>query len=327
MYSIWDQIENAFVASEGVIPAGQYLALMFAGGTIGGLANSLGVPAGGLVVGAEDENQFWRALFVGTSGAAALYFILIELEKLPTTWSATNVLYVFSAACIGGFAAVRMLTAVAERALVLAGEAKEDAKQATNEVAVLRREIEVRDKTIDELTSQMNLQRREVENSLSKLGIERAVTLINLAREAPGTIGANGYSESFVAQYSSKIRETSEMLKSQHQANPDDRQCTIVLGRLLRLQGQLEDAISVLTAFANRPSVSATDKADVLYNRSIYKIIIAASSPDLKEKLLGEAADDLAMSVQLRPENRSDARTDSDFNLVKDHPRFASIFR
>lgn len=124
----------------------------------------------------------------------------------------------------------------------------------------------------------------------------------------------------------SEREECAEYLRKELENDPLNRTNTIILGRLLRVEGDIPSAISVLTRFINRRDVlEAKDVADALYNRACYNALLYNEPPN-KEALLVAIKEDLTVSFELSPENRKDATRDEDFDGVRDLEALEGLF-
>lgn len=124
------------------------------------------------------------------------------------------------------------------------------------------------------------------------------------------------------------------LLRPAFERNRKDRALTITLGRLLRKMDQLEMAISYLNQFLEEKTKAGErdkDFADILYNRACYKSLIAKylkdkpGKIDLQQKMTKQAIDDLRLSIEISEQNRDDARSDSDFDFIRQEADFVTL--
>lgn len=110
------------------------------------------------------------------------------------------------------------------------------------------------------------------------------------------------------------IEETSSYLDHR----PTDRMQTIMLARLYRAVGRIEEAVTLFNRFLeSKDKLGEKDKdySDILYNRACYKALLANQTDDDNQRR--SAIEDLKISIQLSPENLLDARVDSDLDCLR----------
>lgn len=120
--------------------------------------------------------------------------------------------------------------------------------------------------------------------------------------------------------------ENAEKLMEILATKPKDRMLAILCGRLFRRNNEFESAIEILTSFLNaklKDKEFDDDYADGLYNRACYLLL----SSDENVVIINSALKDLSESIKYSPDNAIDARGDSDFDLVRNNPKFLEIVK
>ena len=247
--------------------------------------------------------MFTQAL-VGCGGALATTLVLIAVGKFPEDPS-KDWLFLVSLSFVAGFIGHRLLPIVAarleqqiaeskrasEEAKKASEQAKQVAEQATKDVGKGRAVDEAVDATF------IALQKADLENE--DLPAERIQTY---------------------------IRYLEDLSKEE----PTKRKLHIMLGRLYRRLGSYDEAIGVLSRFieAKEAAGQGSDEhtADAFYNRACCRSVKSKQEEGREaDELKKEAVDDLGKSVALSPQNATEAKTDNDFDALREDETFRTL--
>lgn len=270
---------------------------LIAGGALGGGAEYLRqiVYRRGALATNSDELSLWPALglmlisaVIGLSGAIAIQFIFVLLQSFKDDNTTTNILFLFSISVAAGFGARHLLPQLTEG---------------------LKKKIE----GFDQKVMKVDEKTKEMTNELH----EARFTLHLTHALSPSAT-------------ESERREAIEILTKRIPSDPMNRLNTILLGRLHRAQKNYQSAIDVLDNFLRRKEGKGErdkDYEDVSYNMACYYALLHAEAEDeaRKEEYKNNALKSLARSFEKSDENKINARTDSDFDSLRNYEDFVTL--
>lgn len=106
--------------------------------------------------------------------------------------------------------------------------------------------------------------------------------------------------------------------------SPADQQAAILLGRLYRKDGNLDQAISILDACKSARRKAeipiGIGDADIYFNIACYHCLKYENS--MQESELDQCIDNLSQSIGIEPGNKEDAKNDPDFKCIHNNPQF-----
>ncbi len=271
------------------------LAFTAAGGAFGGVAElvaRLRLKKGSFHLIDEEISggNFFLALLIqcvlGICGAAAIIFVFASTTWFPHEDSTQSRLWLLTLSVVAGFGARRFLPMVTQR---------------------LERQVQELQEKVEEERKEL----RDTENrSIVRDAVARALVLLGRDSKATPT------------EMNASLMELRELVRTQ----PKERTATIVAGRILRKLGELNEAISLHTAFIyakNKAGEKDLDYADVLYNRACYRCLLWSANQD--RALQEEGLKDLEESVRYNPQNGQAAAEDEDFKPWWPHSEFRRI--
>jgi hypothetical protein len=115
-------------------------------------------------------------------------------------------------------------------------------------------------------------------------------------------------------------------LESYLKSHPTNRRAAITLASIYRVDEDLGCAIAVLDRFLKaKADLQELDKdyADALYNRACYKLLVSASTGDVRYK--NQAYEDLKKSAEISPPKTVDAQSDEDLKPLWQEERFKTL--
>jgi hypothetical protein len=130
----------------------------------------------------------------------------------------------------------------------------------------------------------------------------------------------------------SEVDEAIRQLEAIRKQDPDHRSPAIALAGLYAKSRKDEmQAIRILDdclqEMRRLGTIKKADESDILFNRACYNTLYAQKleGDEAKRPYLDQVFKDLRRSVELFPANRIDARSDTDFDSIRDRPEFKAI--
>lgn len=228
---------------------------------------------------------------IGLSGALALQFILIWLNAFHDTNETKDIVFLVSISVAAGFGARILLPEITERL--------------RDQVKTLRAETDKSTTKAEEAAKKAEAAATEAKNSAI---ITRAVAALT-----PGTP---------VGDKKSSIEE----LMPIHEKEPKNRRFVILIGRLHRALKDYPAGISVLENFIalkEKDGEHDDDCAAALYNRACYWRLLWGETK--KEEYKKMALESLARSIKISEENKTDAKSDPDFDIWEKDDEFKKL--
>ncbi|MFT4927607.1 MAG: hypothetical protein ACI8WB_003720 [Phenylobacterium sp.] len=236
------------------------------------------------------SHQFFSLLVIsaalGIGGALAIQFSMISVGKFDSAATSESIMWILTTSVVAGFSGRRILNLVSNKLEDQIGESNRNAGEAKEEAGVAKDKAE--------------------ENLL----ITRAVASLGDKSTASERIQVGKEIKQFLSK------------------KPTNRHLAILGGRVHRKDNYYREGIKVLTLYVDaKDKLNERDKdyADVHYNRACYWALVASTQSDNNEIEQKECLDNLKIAVALSSENASDAKTDSDFNSVKELAEFKGI--
>jgi tetratricopeptide (TPR) repeat protein len=219
------------------------------------------------------------SVIVGCGGAFGVQFVLIMLKSFSANQEPVNELLLFSVSIVAGISARHLIPRITER-----------------------------------LEEQLFKVQKEAEAAaVAARGATQVAKDAQVASAEFARFTANLRPEATESEVSESIAKLEELLRSSDKEAPTsmERTQTIWLGRLYRRRSDYNKAIEWLDRFLNRKIARQQrdkDFADVLYNKACYLSL---------QGKLDDALSCLRDSLSIDPGNKSDARTDRDFDPIR----------
>lgn len=242
---------------------------------------------------------FWAlvlGLIGGAGGALAFGAVLAVDGKFDTRPSEKLKLVVLSTGITAGFAGFRLLKLLGSRL--------------DEQIVAMERQTQ----------SKLDEQRKQVDGEIVRMGKQVAEARTQMAQFAEAlnyaSIALNKVKTG--KRIDELLREAVLKLEAVRKWCSSDRQVGMLLGRLLRHQGKVDDAIRVLSEVVDARKreglIDDDDMADLLYNRACYWNLRARAPAHTEEQqtLRAEAWADLKESCSLSPSNLDEATADED---------------
>lgn len=226
----------------------------------------------------------FSSAIIGLSGALALQFILIWLNAFQDTNDAKTIVFLVSISVAAGFGARILLPEITERL--------------RDQIKKLRAETDKSTTKAEEAAEKAEVAATEAKKAAT---ITRAVAA--LTPETP------------IGDKKSTIKE----LMPIREKEPKNRVVVILIGRLYRRLKDYPTAISVLDNFLKlkeKDGEEDKDYADALYNKACYYALLYDDTK--KEEYKNMALKSLARSIEISEENEDDAKSDPDFDNLRD---------
>lgn len=232
----------------------------------------------------------------GVGGGAAVVLASIWLDKFNLSSCDSNRVYLCVLGLVAGFVGYRILPTVA-RGL----------EQRVAETETVSRDAAEKADTAET--------RAEAATSTATAAHETADMAAWLAATA-------------TAELPSEARGLLQAGRDLVKKYPRERGIHLRLGRMLKLAGELEEAITLMTTAIIDPYEAEGEGSghapitysDALYNRACYKVLRSPECADAgaSEALLASGLDDLEKALTLDPSSKVDAWQDSDFRVIRD---------